>query len=349
MKASGLVATERGNRIVVTFTLPGLTTEGSPIDRPPDVELRVGPVPSPWSPEAWAAASDRIPVPAIKPLSGGASGATLAGVRNTAHGASGARSASGAAPASGSRSLLARAKDLTKPRVKPAVELPTRASLFRSVAIDAAKYSGKTVAVGVRVLGPAGRDDGWSITQLEVTPPLAVPHDLRAADAPNAVHLQWSADAPAFRIFRKLPGDTDWTQIGESIAASFDDVSFAYGKTWQYYVESVRKAGDNWLESDPSETLAFTPVDRFPPAVPSGLIVITGTRTMELAWDAVMDADLAGYRVYRNGQRIADAVMTLSYSDKEVFPGKTYSYQVSAVDQAGNESKPCPAVEKTME
>ena len=217
------------------------------------------------------------------------------------------------------------------------------------MASDAARFSGKIVVIGLRVHGPKGRDDGWSITQLEVVAPLPAPLNLKAVDVPNGVHLQWSAVAPAFRIFRKQPGDTDWTQIGESTQDSYDDLSIVYGKTWQYYVQSVRKTGDNLLESDASETYAFTPVDRFPPAVPSGLIVITGTKTIELAWDAVLDADLAGYRVYRNGQRIADAVMTLSYSDKDVVAGKAYSYQVSAVDQAGNESKPCAAVEKTME
>ena len=70
---------------------------------------------------------------------------------------------------------------------------------------------------------------------------------------------------------------------------------------------------------------------------------------MELVWDRVADTDLAGYRVYRNGAKIADALTTPAYSDKDVTVGSKYSYQVSAVDQAGNESGKCAAMEVTME
>jgi fibronectin type 3 domain-containing protein len=107
--------------------------------------------------------------------------------------------------------------------------------------------------------------------------------------------------------------------------------------------------GDRWLESDASATITFAPVDRFPPAVPTGLIVIAGTHTVELSWDAVADSDLAGYRIYRNGVKIADAVMTAAYSDKDVVAGTKYSYQVSAVDATGNESVKSGAQEVTME
>ena len=80
-----------------------------------------------------------------------------------------------------------------------------------------------------------------------------------------------------------------------------------------------------------------------------GLTAITGTKSVELAWDPVSDADLASYRVYRNGTRIADGLQVASYSDRGVMPGAKYSYQISAVDQAGNESVRCAPIEVTME
>ena len=369
-----LTAVERGPKIVVTFVLPWETTEGLPIEGSPDVEVRVGAVPNPWSEDAWRQSSERVPVPEVKvavvaPAEARAKSAeparTATGVsggtgRRAATGASrrnGARAAtggSGAAGASGKKSIFGFAKNATRAPDAPTRVVPAKASLLRTVSVDAARYSDKTVVVGVLVHGPKGRDDGWRTIRLDVLPVLPVPRDLRAVDAPNAVHLQWSGDAPAFRIYRRLRAENgapaEWELVGDNISGnSYDDVSFHYGKTWQYYVQSVRKAGDNWMESDPSETFTFTPVDHFPPAVPGGLVVISGTRTMELVWDRVADTDLAGYRVYRNGAKIADALTTPAYSDKDVTVGSKYSYQVSAVDQAGNESGKCAAMEVTME
>jgi hypothetical protein len=237
----------------------------------------------------------------------------------------------------------------TKPKPDPKATTD-KTVLRRTVQADAAKYAGRPVVVGVRVRGPKGRDDGWSIlAPLEVVPPLPRPANVRATDAANAVHLQWTANAPGFRIFRKLPDEKEWIQIGESTQPSYDDTTFTYGKKWDYYVRSVSKMGDNRAESDESPTITFDPKDHFPPAVPAGLIVIPGTRTIELVWDRVTDADLAGYRVYRDGQKIADNVVAPAYSDRDATAGKKYHYEVSSFDESGNESVKSTAVEATME
>lgn len=293
LKASDLSAVEHGSKIIVTFTLPGQTTEGLPIHPAPDVELRVGATPSPWNQDTWVAGSDRVPVPSQPPAT-------------------------------------------------------SKAPLARRVEIDAAKYVGKPAVIGVRVHGPKGRDDGWATFGIDVVPTLAAPQDLKAVDAPNAVHLTWVGDAPSYRVFHRL-GDGDWVPIGTSTTSSFDDKTFEYGKTWQYYVQGTRSAGDGTAESEASPSISFTPKDIFPPAVPTGLTVITGAKSAELSWDAVTDADLAGYRVYRNGVRVADALTMNSYSDKDVVSGSKYSYQVSSVDLVGNESARSAAFEITME
>lgn len=334
MKVSDLSVVERGAKIVITFTLPAETTEGLPIAGSPDVELRAGVAPATWNQTAWEASAERVPVPERRATVGG----------------------SGAMGASGASGRTTGTKQGTKVgATKQAGKAPVtidKAALVRTLQLDASKYTGKTLAVGVRVHGPQGRDDGWVIASLEVLPVLPVPRNLQAADAPSAVHLQWSADAPAFRIFRRLAPvneTAEWLQIGDSTQASFDDKAFDYGKKWQYYVQSVRKAGDNWMESDASETIEWTPKDIFPPAVPTGLEVISGVKTIELSWDPVSDSSLKGYRVYRNGQKIAGDLATPAYSDKDVVTGTKYSYQVSAVDEAGNESEKCAPMDATLE
>jgi fibronectin type 3 domain-containing protein len=47
---------------------------------------------------------------------------------------------------------------------------------------------------------------------------------------------------------------------------------------------------------------------------------------------------VTGYRIYRNGAFLANTGATPSFSDTTVAGGNTYSYQVSAVDAAANES-----------
>ena len=215
--------------------------------------------------------------------------------------------------------------------------------------VDAAKYVGKTVVVGVRVHGPTGKDAGWSnLVPVQVVPPLPKPIGLEAKDAPDAVDLEWHAAAPEFRVFRKTSDTPDWSQLGTSMKPSYMDSTIDYGKVYQYYVQSIDKAGDKYAESDESDPLVIKPVDTFPPAVPAGLSALAGTQNIELVWDRNTEKDFASYRVYRNGQKIAENLTAPAYSDKAVQPGMTYRYQVSAVDTAGNESAKSAPVESVI-
>jgi len=330
-----LAAAQRGSKINVTFMLPQETTEGLQIERPPDVEMRIGPGSDPWDEAKWAANSDRVPVPAWEPLRNPSSSARAAVKSIGAKGASGGMTAA----------QMRRAA-----RETAAATLAQRREWYsRDIAIDAAAYTGKAVAIGVKVHGPKGRDDGWSFVNLAVLPPLPIPQNVTPSDARNAVHLQWTAEAPQFRIFRKKPADAEWTQIGESTKPAYDDATAGYGSAWEYSVQSVRQAGAGALESERSAPVTFTPKDRFAPEQPAGLSAVAGAVTIELSWNSVTDGDLAGYRVYRGGVKIADGLTAAVYSDKEVTAGSRYVYQVSAVDQSGNESEKSAAQEITMQ
>jgi fibronectin type 3 domain-containing protein len=62
-------------------------------------------------------------------------------------------------------------------------------------------------------------------------------------------------------------------------------------------------------------------------------------------WDRNTEKDLASYRVFRDGQMIAANLTAPAYSDREAKQGVKYQYQVSALDNAGNESAKSPVVE----
>jgi len=205
--------------------------------------------------------------------------------------------------------------------------------------VDTAGLYGKTEVVMARVLGPAGRNIGWSApVNLTIVPPLPTPEGLAAKDAPDAVRLDWHAAAGQFRVFRSSAAEADWKQIGVADKPFYLDSDIVFGTAYQYQVQAIEKAGDAYAESEASNAIPFTPADRFPPAVPAGLTAIPGARTIELVWERNAEKDFAFYRVYRDGKRVGDSLTSPAYSDKDAMPGVKYSYRVSAVDTAGNES-----------
>ena len=226
---------------------------------------------------------------------------------------------------------------------KSSERVPTSAitvnSQMATATVDASKMTGKTEAIFVRVLGPHGRNVGWSNPQqVTVVPPLPTPEGLTAANAPDAVRLEWHAGAAQFRVYRRSGDSAEWKQIGIADKPFYVDATIDYGKTYEYEVQSIEKSGDKFAESEASRFFSFKPEDKFPPAVPTGLTAVAGSRDIELTWDRNTEKDLAAYRVYRDGKKIAEGLNSPSYSDKNVKPGTKYSYQVSSVDGAGNES-----------
>lgn len=90
-------------------------------------------------------------------------------------------------------------------------------------------------------------------------------------------------------------------------------------------------------------------VDRSPPAAPTGLTADPDPAGVRLAWSPNSEPDLAGYRLYRNGEPVnATPVAVPSFLDDAVREGR-FAYTVVAVDRAGQESAPSAPVELTVD
>jgi hypothetical protein len=139
------------------------------------------------------------------------------------------------------------------------------------------------------------------------------------------------------------------------------DTSALFNQRYRYAIERVATlviSGQSVeVQGLPSEAIVVPTVDKFPPAVPQGLVAVADAAagTIDLSWSPDSDSDLAAYRVYRHdvhgdltAQRIASVGVEPSYRDTGAKPEHTYAYSVSAVDQSGNESQRSPEVEETL-
>jgi hypothetical protein len=212
-------------------------------------------------------------------------------------------------------------------------------------------WTGKAVGIAVRVASHKMRWSEWSNRAVmdvlaEVHPPIG----LTAAPAPEGVRLHWSFDESRggrkVRIWRKAPGEPAFVAAAEVDAVEWLDTAAQYGQTYEYAAEAVIGRAES-LRTAP---VAITPEDKFAPAPPAGLTAIAGVGGVELAWEPGQETDLAGYRVFRGEgpakpQPLNSTVMTPSFRDVGTKSGNRYTYSVSALDRAGNESTPCAAVE----
>jgi len=114
-----------------------------------------------------------------------------------------------------------------------------------------------------------------------------------------------------------------------------------FGREQCFAVRTVTVAGSTTTEGPLSPVLCTTPVDSYPPPVPSGLQVIQEGAFVTLNWTGVEAADLAGYVVLRgDGDGVTMAPLTrtpvreTTFVDRTVQPGATYTYSVYAVDSA---------------
>ena len=209
-------------------------------------------------------------------------------------------------------------------------------------------FAGHEVIVAVRITSPKGRDAGWSNYKIfDVQPPLASPRDFQVAAGPRGVILAWHASAPSqFRIFRKTELEQRPILLATASEPNYVDISAEYGKAYQYSVQAVR----DQLESEIVGPVSITPIDIFPPDVPTGLTTSVGLGAVDLAWNRNTESDFKEYRILRSEGggpfvEIARGLETPVYSDRNVQGGKEYRYQILAVDQDGHVSAPSDPVE----
>jgi chitodextrinase len=174
--------------------------------------------------------------------------------------------------------------------------------------------------------------------------PPTIPANLTAA-APlrGQVDLSWTSSTDnvgvtGYRIYRN--GTFLKTLTGTN--TSYSDTTVTASRTYSYQVTALDAAGnESARQSTPATATTPGPPDTQAPSAPGGLTATTPrSNQVNLSWTLSSDdIRVAGYNVYRNGSLLesvpGDAT---TYSDDEASPSTAYSYAVSALDAAGNES-----------
>lgn len=215
----------------------------------------------------------------------------------------------------------------------------------------AADFAGREIVVVARAIGPTKRPSDWSnLLVLQVQPAPQPPHDLTVRSAAEGPYLQWKGAGAQWRVWRLDEGAKEAQVLGVSGETSWLDQSGVLGKSYTYMVQQLVGSGEHPAESELSAEIHVKHEDKFPPATPAGLQAITGLKTVELSWDRNTEADLKGYQVYRAAgdaalAKLGGVVEKPTFSDAQVKGGQKYRYAVAAVDESGNESAACVAVE----
>ena len=155
------------------------------------------------------------------------------------------------------------------------------------------------------------------------------------------------APARGFFVYRRAdPGGSYGNPLGSEPLATgaYDDKTVSLGQRWCYVVGTV-VATEPVVESARSNEACVSVRDIVPPAAPSGVAAVGAADGVEVSWSPSTESDLASYRVYRTAEgrteRVGEvAAPETSFRDTRAAPGTRYTYTVTAVDKAGNESPP---------
>ncbi len=237
-----------------------------------------------------------------------------------------------------------------------------------SYPLGAAQTASKRLTFALKIRDKKGRESEFSkLLPIEPKSLPQPPQNLKLAVSQDQIELNWeappdlaeppSAPKPAgYNVYRS-EGEEPPRLINSTIVKepSYLDKGFEFGKEYRYFVRASITESSPFFESDDSEHLEVRPEDKFPPAVPTGLLLLAGQDFIALSWAPNPERDLAGYRVWRKAEGEADfslltpePITENSYTDRAIEKGKRYDYAISAADKSGNESLKSEAVSEVV-
>jgi hypothetical protein len=333
-----LAASQIGNDVTLTFTLPRESIEKRPLQQPPTIEVYRD-----FAPNTTISAS----TPAASHMH-----ATL--ILTVPPSMADRYSAQGHIRLTDSLT----AEDFTQHPSSIALYMvrtfvsPKKRSADSNIAAIQIDPAAEPIADLKAEVTPAGVTLSWTPPQKTLigpAPPIAG-YRVYRAELATGTAPQAAAPSGAETQAPKTP----FARIAEPTSPPYTDTQTDLGKTYIYTVRSLAQyplqLPGKYLESLDSNSATVTPKDIFPPSAPQNLVVVFvpaaagAPAHLELSWAINPETDIAGYNVYRSedetarGARVnSELLLTPAFRDMTVVVGRRYFYSVSAVDRSGNE------------
>ncbi len=216
--------------------------------------------------------------------------------------------------------------------------------------------------VAAFLLTACGGGGSGSSTPAPDTQAPDVPQNLTAvANSTTQVSLTWSVASDngggtvsGYKLYRDGA-----LLITIASGTSYTDTGLSANTAYSYRVSAFDNATPANESAQSPAVSVTTPVspppgDTSPPTVPQNLSAnAVSENRVDLSWSASTDVgggSVVGYRIYRDAALIATVTAGTTYSDNGLSPSTTYSYRVTAFDDAtpANESaQSSPAVNVT--
>jgi chitodextrinase len=207
---------------------------------------------------------------------------------------------------------------------------PATTYSYRVDAIDATgNASGLSAAVSVST--PSAPD---------TTAPTTPTGLAASAVSDTKINLSWSAstDNVAVTGYRVSRNSSVLTTLGN--VTTFQDTGLDPATTYTYRVRALDAAGNVSAQSNAASATTQATPDTIAPTTPSGVSAnaISATK-IGVGWSASTDnVAVTGYRMYRNGVFLTALGNVTTYQDSGLASSTTYTYNVDAIDAAGNAS-----------
>ncbi len=203
----------------------------------------------------------------------------------------------------------------------------------------------------IRTFGKDGdRSDFSNVAMLVPKAPPPAPDRVTAVARADGVMVEWSPVAGAaagYNIYRRGSQERAHGRpihVAGPQETSWLDTTARFGESYIYTVTALGQL-QPIVESAITREQEVRYQDRFAPPPPGDLVALAEEGRVRLVWRASEADDLAGYIVYRRAgdsgafERLtAQPVEAAELIDTAVRAGDSYTYRVTAIDQAGNES-----------
>ncbi len=184
----------------------------------------------------------------------------------------------------------------------------------------------------------------------------STPTNLRALNiTDNSIALSWDASddntgISGYYVFRKKSTDANFSQIITLAVGqlNYTDDNLSANTSYTYQIKAFDSAANVSSGSNILTLTTTSSVDRTAPTTPSNLTGLgISTTQINLSWNASTDnISVAGYNVYRSTTGTSGTfnkvnlqlITATSFGNGSLTASTMYTYKVTAVDTAGNES-----------